>query len=323
MANQVDNILDEYNKAAGNSLSEYSNTAVNNTGLTGFANAVNQAKSLANQGAQNQTASATNQAIQAAQQAGMSKAAAAMNAGNTAANTYQSAYNQSYSSNLSNAQNAQAKAMEAAKYKMQQQIQQAQTKMNLSLEKYNNQWQKTMSIIQTAAKLGSMAYSGIKGATAAKGSSSDIDKSLLNQNKPATKFNTSNDIMNSLVTSSNNMPGLNFKSDAKLKEAVKEPAKSSTGRSSTGRSSIDDFFDKLNAVAYKYTKEAQDEYNVDDENHVGLLAQDIEKSGGEDIIDSDENGVKSVDFQKLLETTTAGLATLRKELGLDGNKEHN
>lgn len=297
----------EYDKVTGLALKNYQNTIDQNTGTQGYATALNQARNNANQGAQNQTASATNQAIQAAQQAGMSKASAAMNAGNTAANTYSQAYATSLSSQQNLMQNYQAMAVSEAGNIYSEKVKQATIQYQKKLEDYNQKMQRVQQIVQLAMKAGSMVAGKFGGG--AKGTKADYDTSLTGGSSSLAKWTTG---MGGSGLSGGTGYSNGFYSDVRLKEGWDDD------KASEPPSAYDRFFDKLNAIKFQYTPEAQEELGLDDDKHVGLSAQEVESSGpiGKDIVEEDLNGNKMLNQNKLIEATAAGLASLRKELGL-------
>ena len=97
----INDATEQFNNKANENLQSYKNDINENSGITGYQTALNQAKGTAANTAQNAANQSTAQAQAAAQQSGMSKAAAAMNAANNAANQY----TQQYGSTLANQQN--------------------------------------------------------------------------------------------------------------------------------------------------------------------------------------------------------------------------
>lgn len=76
-------------------------------------------------------------------------------------------------------------------------------------------------------------------------------------------------------------------------------------------------------VTFRYKPEAQEEFGLDDDVNVGLLAQDLEKSPeGATVVEEDpESGMKMVDTPKLTLLATAKLAEMESRLKkLEGSK---
>lgn len=76
------------------------------------------------------------------------------------------------------------------------------------------------------------------------------------------------------------------------------------------------FLDKLEAYSYEYKKSAEGKPGVDDERHLGVMAQDLEKAGpvGQSMVDEDETGTKVVDYGKGFSAILASQAHLNKRL---------
>ena len=77
---------------------------------------------------------------------------------------------------------------------------------------------------------------------------------------------------------------------------------------------IQDTLRQLRSIIFKYTPEAQKELGVDDDVHVGITAQSAEDTPLDDGLVKEENGIKELDKQKLMETVTAGIAELQREI---------
>lgn len=81
---------------------------------------------------------------------------------------------------------------------------------------------------------------------------------------------------------------------------------------------VEDALRKVDSIEYKY-KEPLD----DGEEHVGVTAQSLEDGAFDDVVSEDENGIKQLDKQMLLEAVMAGIASLQKEIDeLKGVKEN-
>lgn len=103
---------EEYNaimKQQKQQMAQYQKLLAENTGMQGYQKSLDAAAQNAGKMSVSQAQGAANQAIQAGRAAGQSKAAAAMNAMNGAANTYQ----QSYGQNMNNQQKQAADALNA------------------------------------------------------------------------------------------------------------------------------------------------------------------------------------------------------------------
>lgn len=80
---------------------------------------------------------------------------------------------------------------------------------------------------------------------------------------------------------------------------------------------IQDTLRQLRSIIFKYTPEAQKELGVDNDEHIGITAQSLEGTPIDDklnVVKETEDGVKALDKQKLLETVTAGIAELQREI---------
>lgn len=78
---------------------------------------------------------------------------------------------------------------------------------------------------------------------------------------------------------------------------------------------ISDLASKLNSYLFEYKPEAQEEYGVDDKEHVGVMAQEMEKNPitASNVIE-DENGIKHIDTNQQTLTNLALIADLAKRL---------
>lgn len=78
-------------------------------------------------------------------------------------------------------------------------------------------------------------------------------------------------------------------------------------------------FAKINAIDFSYTDEAKKEYNgenaVDDEEHIGIKAQELEENPAtKGVVKTDENGNKEVDTRHLTAANTAVLSELSRRV---------
>lgn len=78
-------------------------------------------------------------------------------------------------------------------------------------------------------------------------------------------------------------------------------------------------FAKINAIDFKYTPEAQKEYNgansVDDKEHIGIKAQELESNPATiGTVETDINGNKVVNTQHLTAANTAVIAELSRRI---------
>lgn len=83
--------------------------------------------------------------------------------------------------------------------------------------------------------------------------------------------------------------------------------------------SIIENFAKINAIDFKYTDEARKEYQgangVDDKEHIGIKAQELENNPAtKGTVDTDINGNKTVDTQHLTAVNTAVIAELSRRV---------
>lgn len=270
----INDATTQFNNKANENLNAYKNDINENSGITGYQNALNQAKGTAANTALNAANASTAQAQSAAQQSGMSKAAAAMNAANNAA----SQYTQQFGSTLANQQNIiggyqqsklnqssnlYSKQLDNAKMIYQQKLAEYQDKIDRRNQLYN--------------MIASFAMSGV-GAGAVKSGMDWLTAQAANRRNNAAR-GALNDA-NATITS-----------DEKAK-----------------KSNIDNFLDHLQAYAFEY----KDKDKEDDEQHVGITAQDVAETRPDMV--EEENGQLEINRNKLIETVAAGLAELRKEL---------
>lgn len=280
----INNTTNQFNQQANDYLNTYKRDVSENTGITGYQNALNQAKSTASNTASNAANAATAQAQSAAQNAGMSKAAAALNAANTAANTYA----QQYGSTLAN---------------QQSQVQQSQqSKVNASGNVYNKQlenakmiYQQKLAEYQDKIDRRNQMYNMIANfafgvATGGGGLAGTIGSSAMNWLKSKTG-NINNSSANGALAD------------------IANANKQITSDENEKKSNIDNFLGHLQAYAFEY----KDKDKEDGDQHVGVTAQDVEKTRP-DMVTENEDGVKQLDRNKLVETVAAGLAELRKEM---------
>lgn len=78
-------------------------------------------------------------------------------------------------------------------------------------------------------------------------------------------------------------------------------------------------FAKISAIDFSYTDEAKKEYNgenaVDDEEHIGIKAQELEENPAtKGVVKTDENGNKEVDTRHLTAANTAVLSELARRV---------
>lgn len=83
--------------------------------------------------------------------------------------------------------------------------------------------------------------------------------------------------------------------------------------------SIIENFAKINAIDFTYTEEAQKEYNgenaVDDKEHIGVKAQELETNPAtKGVVEDDINGNKAIDTQHLTAVNTAAIAELSRRV---------
>lgn len=272
----IKNTTNQFNQQANDYLNTYKQDVNENTGVTGYQNALNQAKSVAGNTASSAANAATAQAQSAAQNTGMSKAAAAMNAANTAANTYA----QQYGSTLTNQQNTVQqyqqskvnasgniynKQLENAKMVYQQKLAEYQDKIDRRNQLYNMIASFAMNGVGAGAVKSGMDWLTAQAASrrnnTAKGSLADVNKAYITSDENEKKSN------------------------------------------------IDNFLDHLQAYAFEY----KDKEKEDGDQHVGVTAQDVQETRP-DMVEEDEGGRLQINRNKLIETVAAGLAELKKEM---------
>lgn len=96
-----------------------------------------------------------------------------------------------------------------------------------------------------------------------------------------------------------------------------ERVKEYDNHSGLPKADVDDALRRIESINYKY----KDETGLDNEEHTGVTAQSVENTAFDDMVSENENGVKQLDKQMMLEAVLAGIASLRKELDeLEGNK---
>lgn len=270
----INQTTQDFNKQAQGYLDTYKQDVNENTGVTGYQNALNQAKSVAGNTASSAANAATAQAQSAAQNAGMSKAAAALNAANTAANTYAQQYGstlanqqntvQQYQQNKVNASgNIYNKQLENAKIAYQQKLAEYQDKIDRRNQLYN-------IIFSFASK--SLGLGGVQ-------TGLGLLKSMGAKNTNATGPLV--DVNNAYITSDKNEK----------------------------KSNVDNFLDHLQAYAFEY----KDKEKEDGDQHVGVTAQNVAETRP-DMVEEDEDGRLQINRNKLIETVAAGLAELKKEM---------
>lgn len=270
----INQTTQDFNKQTQGYLDTYKQDVNENTGVTGYQNALNQAKSVAGNTASSAANAATAQAQSAAQNAGMSKAASALNAANTAANTYAQQYGstlanqqntvQQYQQNKVNASgNIYNKQLENAKIAYQQKLAEYQDKIDRRNQLYN--------IIFSFASKGL----GLGGVQTGLG----LLKSMGAKNTNAT--GSLADVNNAYITSDENEK----------------------------KSNVDNFLDHLQAYAFEY----KDKEKEDGDQHVGVTAQNVAETRP-DMVEEDEDGRLQINRNKLIETVAAGLAELKKEM---------
>jgi hypothetical protein len=269
----INDATEQFNNKANENLQSYKNDINENSGITGYQTALNQAKGTAANTAQNAANQSTAQAQAAAQQSGMSKAAAAMNAANNAANQYTQQYGSTLAnqqniiggyqqSKLNQSSNLYSKQLDNAKMIYQQKLAEYQDKIDRRNQLYNMIAHFAMSGVGAGAVQSGMdwltAQAAARRNNAARGALSDA---------------------NATITSDEN----------------------------SKKSNIDNFLDHLQAYAFEY----KDKDAEDSEQHVGITAQDVQETRPDMV--EEHNGQLEINRNKLIETVAAGLAELRKE----------
>jgi type II secretory pathway pseudopilin PulG len=97
-----------------------------------------------------------------------------------------------------------------------------------------------------------------------------------------------------------------------------ERVKEYDNHSGLPKADVDDALRRIESINYKY----KDGTGLDDKEHIGVTAQSVENTAFDGMVSENENGVKQLDKQMMLEAVLAGIASLRKELDdLENNKE--
>lgn len=111
------------------------------------------------------------------------------------------------------------------------------------------------------------------------------------------------------------------KNNTETQEKAKDHQASSDENLKNVNPDIDilDDYSKIDAYAYKYNKKAHDLYGnqkgIDDELHVGPMAQDLEKTNSTKAsVSEDPNGYKEVDIRKLTLSNTAAISELVRKI---------
>ena len=98
-----------------------------------------------------------------------------------------------------------------------------------------------------------------------------------------------------------------------------ERVKEYDNHSGLPKADVDDALRRIESINYKY----KDGTGLDNEEHTGVTAQSVEKTAFDGMVSENENGVKQLDKQMMLEAVLAGIASLRKELDeLENNKSN-
>lgn len=295
------------------------------SGNEGYKNALDQARGTAGDITAQQTGGAVSAAQDAARKAGYTKAqAAAIGAGKGA-----DAYINNYASNLSSQQSMADSAGQSALSAKQSEVGSAQAQ---DQAEYDRTWNTTGNILSAAGDLVST------GASIAGGIGSDENLKI------ADKIGGVGSMMSSLgksiqgkkedkktfgdslakVTDAYNRykQGL---AEKKPVEAVKETSKSLNATTVSDRrakiyeeASPYKQYANLNAYLYKYkpdlVKTARGRLGMDNKEHVGVMAQELEKNPVTAGAVHDDNGVKTVDTRQLTMANTATLADIAKEV---------
>lgn len=97
-----------------------------------------------------------------------------------------------------------------------------------------------------------------------------------------------------------------------------ERVKEYDNHSGLPKADVDDALRRIESINYKY----KDGTGLDNEEHTGVTAQSVENTAFDGMVSENENGVKQLDKQMMLEAVLAGIASLRKELDeLESNKD--
>lgn len=98
-----------------------------------------------------------------------------------------------------------------------------------------------------------------------------------------------------------------------------ERVKEYDNHSGLPKADVDDALRRIESINYKY----KDGTGLDNEEHTGVTAQSVQNTAFDDMVSENENGVKQLDKQMMLEAVLAGIASLRKELDeLEGNESN-
>jgi len=100
--------------------------------------------------------------------------------------------------------------------------------------------------------------------------------------------------------------GMNGGSKTPSDERIKEY----DNHSGLPKADVDDALRRIESINYKY----KDGTGLDDKEHTGVTAQSVENTAFDGMVSENENGVKQLDKQMMLEAVLAGIASLRKEL---------
>lgn len=276
----IKNTTNQFNQQANDYLNTYKQDVSENTGVTGYQNALNQAKSVAGNTASSAANAATAQAQSAAQNTGMSKAAAAMNAANTAANTYAQQYGSTLANQQNTAQQYQQSKVNASGNIYNKQLENAKMVYQQKLAEYQDKIDRRNQLYNMIARF---ATSGV--GLGAIQSGVDWLKSQRGTAYDPSMYANANgslaDVNKAYITSDENEK----------------------------KSNIDNFLDHLQAYAFEY----KDKEKEDGDQHVGVTAQDVQETRP-DMVEEDEDGRLQINRNKLIETVAAGLAELKKEM---------
>lgn len=102
----------------------------------------------------------------------------------------------------------------------------------------------------------------------------------------------------------------------KSDEKAKEPYHNKEG---IPEADAADALRQIESVEYKYKPET----GLDQDKHVGTIAQSYKGTAFEDVVQTDIDDYESLDKDKLLESVMAGIAALQKELDEAEAKKHN
>lgn len=293
------------------------------SGNEGYRNALDQARGTAGDITAQQTGGAVSAAQDAARKAGYTKAqAAAIGAGKGA-----DAYINNYASNLSSQQSMVDSAGQSALSAKKSEVGIAQAQDEAE---YDRGWGTAGNILSAAgdiistgaalANMGSDENLKISDKISGVGSMmSSLGKSIQGKKEDKKTFGDSL----AKVTDAYNRykQGL---AEKKPEEVVKEKSKSFNDTVSDKRAKIYEEaspykqYANLNAYLYKYkpdlVKTAKGRLGMDNKEHVGVMAQELEKNPVTAGAVHDDNGVKTVDTRQLTMANTATLADIAKEV---------